>query len=306
MQRANRSQEPRRDLSIASRPIVGSSSKTPIELFVEELAALELVNRPADYRTKRLLVRLTQWATSQGIPLKRELIFDPDTIERFVEIALARDRSQATYRTVLRAVGPKVTKKAPWEPRPLAIPRRQIALPYVDQEIVMLWTAAKHQPTERTRRAAFAFLVLGLGAGLDGRWVSKVRAPDVASHKGAVSIAVRAPSPRAVVVRAIFENDVLELAKTAGSEFLVGGKSVSVNRTGHLVSSLVVPTGHPTLAPARLRSTWLLWHLTAGTRLPELCLAAGLQGPAMLGELLSLVPPLSSDQATKELRGASR
>ena len=93
-----------------------------------------------------------------------------------------------------------------------------------------------------------------------------------------------------------------ELAATAGQEFLVGGYSVSRNRASSLLSRLEVPQGHPPLS--RLRSTWLCWHLSAGTRLPELVAAAGLQGTAMLTDLLWFVPPLPEDEVHRALRGA--
>jgi hypothetical protein len=256
-----------------------------------------------DKRTYRLLYRLTEWATAEGIPLRRELILDPDTVERFVQIGLARDRSASTYRAILRSVAPKLTKQAPWEPRPVPIVRRHMVAPYTASELLLLYRDALDQPTERRRRAARAFFALGLGAGLDGRWVSRVGADDVEESGGVVTVRVGDPAPRAVVVRAPYEEAVLELAATAGDEFLIGGLSLSANRTGHLVASFIVPTGHPPITPARLRSTWLLAHLTAGTRLPELCQAAGLQGPAWLGELLDDVPPLAQDFAFAMLRG---
>ena len=69
------------------------------------------------------------------------------------------------------------------------------------------------------------------------------------------------------------------------------------------MAKLIVPTGHPKLAPARLRSTWLVTHLRAGTRLPELCRAAGLQGATVLSDLLEQVDPLDIDTARTMLRG---
>jgi hypothetical protein len=103
-----------------------------------------------------------------------------------------------------------------------------------------------------------------------------------------------------------WEQEVTELAATAGQEFLVGGYSVSRNRASALLSRLEVPPGHPRLSLSRLRSTWLCWHLSAGTRLPELVAAAGLQGTAMLSDLLGFVSPLPEDEAQLILRGAER
>ncbi len=61
-------------------------------------------------------------ATGEELSLDREVILDPDTVERLVEVGLAGDRSRATYRAVLRRAGPRLTKQAPWEPRPTLEP----------------------------------------------------------------------------------------------------------------------------------------------------------------------------------------
>jgi hypothetical protein len=52
-----------------------------------------------------------------------------------------------------------------------------------------------------------------------------------------------------------------------------------------------------------MRSTWLLTHLTLGTRLPELARAAGLYGVTVLSDLLRYVPALDEAQVAAMLRG---
>ena len=277
---------------------------SPTELFVAQMVTdLGLGDSASATRTKRLLRRVVAWSVTEGIPLDREIILDPDTVERFVQMGLATDRSQATYRSTLRRVGPLLTRRAPWQPRPVAVPRRSLAPPYSEREVALLLDDGAGQPTGGRRRAARALLVLGLGAGLDGRWICRVGAGDVRRSGDAVLVTVGEPAAREVVVLARWEQDIEDLAATAGTEFLVGGRSTSRNRTGNLVAGLVVPTGHPAIAPARLRSSWLLWHLQHGTRVPELCQAAGLRGPAVLSELLPLVPPLSGASTQAMLRG---
>ncbi len=280
---------------------------TPIGLFVAAMGAdLGLDDSASAIRTRRLLRRLVEWATAEGMALDRELLLDPDTVERFVERGLAGDRSRATYRAALRRVGPLLTREAPWERRPPAIARRQVAPPYRAGEVETLRRDAAGQPTAARQRAARALLALGLGAGLDGRWVAKVRAEDVDQSDGVVTVRVGDPSPRRVVVRARWEDEVLSLAASAGGEFMIGGRSHSSRRVGNVVANLHVPTGHPKVAPARLRSTWLVDHLTTGTRLPELCRAAGLQGATVLSDLLSDVLPLDDVAAALMLRGDAR
>src|SRR5205807_5888525 len=112
-----------------------------------------------------------------------------------------------------------------------------------------------------------------------------------------VFVRVGDPSARVVPVLARWEELVLELASSAGDEFLVGGRSLAINRAGDLARKFVVGHGHPKLSAPRLRSTWLVYHLTAGTRLPELALAAGLSGVTVLSDLLHNVAPLSDEQA---------
>jgi hypothetical protein len=283
----------------------GRRPVTPVEQFVEIMAAeLDLGTTPSDRRTRRQLLRLSQWASAQGMALDREIILDPDTVERFVLTALGGERSRATSRAALRKVGSLLTKRAPWEPRPTAIPRRQLAPPYSTEEIRIISSDAARQPTPSRQRAAWALVLLGLGAGLDGRWATRVSGRDVTQSAWGVTVKVGEPCPRSVVVLGGLEDPLSAMAAAAGDDFLVGGRSTSNRRTGQLTERLVTPTGHPRLAPARLRSTWLLWHLEAGTRLPELCRAAGLRGPGVLGDLFEFAEAMDEDIAVEMLRAA--
>jgi hypothetical protein len=87
------------------------------------------------WRVIRGLARLAAWAVGDGLPLDVEAILDPDTVERFVTVGLVDDASRATYRSVLRRVGPKLTRRAPWQPKSVSLSRRQVAPPYSAQEI---------------------------------------------------------------------------------------------------------------------------------------------------------------------------
>ncbi|MFZ2055868.1 MAG: hypothetical protein WAV54_00460 [Acidimicrobiales bacterium] len=280
---------------------------TPVEWFVAEMAKeLGLGQRPVDVRCRRILLRLSSWATSQGLPLEREAVLDPDTVERFCQLALANDRSRATFRSDLRRMGPLLTRLAPWQPRPAAMATRNVAPPYSCSEVELLRSDAASQPTWARLRGARALLALGLGAGLDGRWVARVEARSVTRRGNVVEVRVGEPAARLVVVRAEWEEEVIDLARTAGSDYLIGGRSEARNRVADLAKRLVRPADHPRLSPAGLRSTWLLWHLEVGTRLPELCRAAGLQGFEVLSDLLPLVSPLGRSDEVAQLRGGAR
>ena len=120
----------------------------------------------------RVLARLAAWAVGEGLPLDVEVVLDPDTVERFVAVGLADDRSRATYRAVLRRVGPLLTTKAPWESRQRGVARRQVAVPYTAQEIdlacaPMLWPSRRRAGCGRLERFLRWVRVRGLmDAGL--------------------------------------------------------------------------------------------------------------------------------------------
>jgi hypothetical protein len=252
----------------------------------------------------RVLTLIAAWCVEKGIPLDIELVLDPDVIEQHVSTGLKHIPSRGTYRTVLRRLGRMLTKEAPWQPRPVAIPRRKVALPYAPEEVALLWEDAQRQSTPNRRRAGMSLILLGAGAGLDGRWARKVRGDDVHQTTDAVVVYVGEPRPREVVIFSRYEDQLLAIAAEAGGSYLVGGALTHRNRTNKLVARFESGHDHPTLSVPRLRSTWLVEHLARGTRLPELLLAAGTHRVESIDELLAFVPPLGESQRRQLLRGS--
>jgi hypothetical protein len=249
------------------------------------------------------LTRLLVWALGEHLPFDLETLLDPDTVERFCSEGLKDVRSRGQYRTYLRFIGPKLTKKAPWEPRPVPMGHRQVVRPHPPEELAAIRQDAYAQSSPTRRRSAVAIVALGAGAGLDGRWSPKVRGTDVERDGEAVLVRVGPPVPRQVPVLAEFEQDLLGLAEEAGDGLLIGGQSTSKNRASALARRFEVGHGHPALNASRLRATWLVHHLTVGTRLPELAAAAGLQGTGLFSDLLAFVPALPEEEARRMLRG---
>jgi hypothetical protein len=91
---------------------------SPVEFFVASMVAdLGSGSRSVDARRQRILLKLTRWAVSQGLPLDREVVLDPVTVERFCSTALAGSTSRATLRADLRWAGPRLTARALRLPR---------------------------------------------------------------------------------------------------------------------------------------------------------------------------------------------
>jgi hypothetical protein len=71
---------------------------------------------------------------------------------------------------------------------------------------------------------------------LDGRWVAKVTAADIIERSGTVLVRVGEPASRVVPVLPDWQDEVVDLAETAGCEVLVSGTSASRNRAGALAA----------------------------------------------------------------------
>lgn len=295
----------RRIESYAPRDVVRPVWDSTIRPFVVPLLyAAAPAGSASMEQYARVMTLIAVWCTEKGIPLDAERVLDPDTVERFYSEGLKGFPSRGTYRTVLRHLGRSLTKQAPWLPPPEPMRRRTVAPPYTWSELLTLEEDADRQSTEKRRRAARALIALGAGAGLDGRWVTKVRGVDVQAHRPAVLVRVGEPRPRLVPVLCRFEERVLELSAEAGEGLLIGGTSTHRNRTSRLVRTLEVGHGHPILSVPRLRSTWIVEHLRRGTRLPELLAAAGTSQIERFDELLERVDPLDNESAWRVLRGS--
>ncbi len=269
---------------------------------VSALCAAKPVGVPSMEQFARVLTLIARWCLEQGIPLDIEVVLDPDTVERFCSEGL-RIASRSTYRVVLRRLGRMLTRKAPWQPRPEPISRRKSAPPYTAEEMVLLESDAWTQPTDAKRGTALGFVTLGAGAGLDGRWVTKVRGTDVVATPAGVLVKVSEPRARTVPVLKRYEDVVLELADQAGAGFILHRSTEHRNRTNKLAASLAHGHGHPVLSVPRLRSTWIVEHLHRGTRLPELLAAAGPTRIESIDDLLTYVEALDPTDARRLLRG---
>ena len=271
------------------------------------LRTVHLSGRQSAEQVAWTLCNLCLWALDVGLPLDWEVILDPANVEAFVQASHQRFGSTPTphlFRAVLRRIGPQLTSRAPWEARPSSLPRHQSQPPYSADELAAVESDIWNQSTELKQLAARAFVDVGAGAGLDGRWATRLRGTDVIRVPEAVLIRTGPPHPRLVPVLARYETDLIELAETAGDGLLIGPRSTHRNIATKICAHLDRGHDSPPVSLRRLRATWLVHHLRAGTRLPELMSAAGITSPAALLPLLRFVPPLDENERLSVLRGA--
>ena len=262
----------------------------------------------------RTTAELALLASEQGTALSASAVLTHWTIEQFDRALTEALREQlkahaATDRKLAEAAGTSTNANRvayarrvarALNPRggwPATVTRRHrcISLPYSTAELRSLEDQISRN-TGLARRNGEGFLVLGLGAGLDGRWAARVRSQHV-EDLGADGLVTHVPG-RAVPVLRDYEERLralLELTPEGG--FVYGGVGTHKNAASAAVSRIRLDPAGPQLELGRLRSTWLLTHLTLGTRVPELMAAAGLVSMTPLSDMAEFVPPLDPDPA---------
>lgn len=251
---------------------------------------------------------LAVWCTGQAIPIGATTTLRDSTIERFCALAERDGRfSDATRNTIrarLRYVArhQEVPGNRPASPR---IRHRAVKPPYSAAEIALLEVFAATQGSPLRRQRMLALLHLGLGAGCSATDLRHVRGVNVVDgDHDALVVQIGGTRPRDVVVLDDHVVPLRRLAAAAGDELMIGGNPHRRAVTGNLLARTDQAHGGPELEVSRLRSTWLVRHLAAGTRLDVLVAAAGLSTLASLEDLLpNLAAPDAGDVA-RELRGA--
>jgi len=223
----------------------------------------------------RTLTALTVWAQREGIPLDREEILAPDTVQRYCEIGcLELDvQSRATRRSVLRRMGRELTVVAPWPETETPLPGRNRHAPYNDREVARLLALKQSSRTcsDVSTPSSPSDLGPACGRGSTARG-------DALAHDGETTVLqVTGNRARNVTVRSSFAPTLWRLAEEHPDEPFVGAPDREWDRarTWHALRYIQTPTDLP-LKTERLRSTWLVHHLNRNVNVVALLREAGL------------------------------
>jgi len=240
-----------------------------------------------------------RWAVDNKLSLELEDLFTPDVVEWYVSDHLARlsDMRAAQHRSMLRRIGPQVTRHALWTPRPEAFARRAIKAPYRATEVAGYLRIMEEQPTERAKRVFAVILYLSLGAGLRGPEAARVHAHHLTAHRDYVTVMVEGTSPRIVAVRREFARPLMQIARDNPEGPLVGKvRENEKDVTSKLKKILDVPVHLPRLHPSRLRTTWMATVLNEDVRLGVFLESAGIN----VQSLRDLAPYLTAREAPEQ------
>ncbi|GAB3497150.1 hypothetical protein [Amycolatopsis cihanbeyliensis] len=250
-----------------------------------------------------VVAKLGMFCDGHGITDPRAWL-DPATIDWFLDLGCVHvsSHTRSTYRARLRRLADAVHGVDGAKPIPLSA--SDAARPYTPSEQASVWSWARSQPTDGLRAACTLLLALGLGCGLPTDEIIALRTGCVrVAGNGAVVVEITGRRTRLVVCQQRWEQVLAEQLPDTGNGFLFRPSAV---RAKNLVSNLLARAhGSPTTPPvkvARLRDTWLAEHLAAGTPLPVLVAAAGLDGLSSLDRLLPHLPTVAPTRAERHLR----
>jgi hypothetical protein len=255
--------------------------------------AVELMSRTAG---------LLAWCHGQGIQLDPNIVFLPDTIDRYIAHGRAdlASGTQGTYRRILRRVAAAVLGPTVYPPRPLPFQQSGPLTPYSRDEEAALVGRSRGLPTERMRDGVVALLGLGLGAGLDAAEIERARAGWVDRDAHGLTVTVTGNRARRVPVVRAWEWAVRDaVAKARGGLLFRSGRA---QRKRVSVFTENLPRGSaPKLSSQRLRATWIVRRLEARVPVNALADAAGINAD----ELFRYAPRMRSvaaDEADRLLR----
>lgn len=235
-----------------------------------------------------IVTKLAVWMiTRAGLPLDRDVAFDPRIIDRFIMEGLPQytKAGKGTMRSRLRrlAEGLLPELEDPAKERPLG--KSDPCKPYSSAEITT-FTSWAHAMPKRLSANASRLLALGFGAGLVGTEFGELRVRDLQVAGDLVIVSVRG---RDVPVFRQWAPALIECVRTEPSgAWVFRDKRVTTHR--NVITSFVEK--HPPVVPLqarRMRATWLTEHLNVGTRLAPLLRYAGLTSAEPLDRYLPYV-----------------
>ena len=254
-----------------------------------------------------IVTQLVFWTDRLGLPLEADVVFHPGTIDRFAVEGCAHlaAGTQQNYRTWLRDVGHVLCPDL-YPPRQLALPRSDPLVPYSTRDMADLSAWSRGLPSDRYRHNSSVLLAFGLGAGLTSQEISRLVGTDVRTDDDGVIVTVIPPKARYVPVLRRFEHQVTSLTKGAGSGpiFLPERRGITRRQIPNFIARCPQGDG-PRLNMNRLRATWIIHHLSAGTQLGALAEAAGVDA-SQLVRYQPHAEALDPAERRRQLRGAAQ
>lgn len=288
-------------------------------LVIEVISGLDIELASYARTTIRAVARLGAYCVSIGRAPTLMDALTPEIVESFAARERATAASRASGAAIvsndvarLRTIGRTLRPDLAWPINGEPGSKRIMQPPYTDAECAAFAASAGALQARADVRAVRGVLALGLGAGLAGGELHRVRTDDVSiDDAGTTWVAVRAINghvTRTVPV-AMPWNQVLTqaLATTTGP---LDRYVVPVTRRSSSLSDVLSRIARRnralTIDTHRLRTTWLSQRIHAGVPLHTLMTYAGLTSAETLTQIARMLPAQPVDAAVSELTAVVR
>ncbi|MGZ0711299.1 hypothetical protein ACWPKO_23525 (plasmid) [Coraliomargarita sp. W4R53] len=245
---------------------------------------------------KRTLAYFGDWVVQTRMVALVDAL-TPDVIDVYTE-----DRKQEVI-PVMAERERKMLRELAGMPR--SVERRTVSTsseperPYSEAELGMFQTWASHQRSEYQRIGCMAVFAFGVGCGLTASETLSIRGTDIFQVAGV--FAVRVPRDGRVVPSTDrWQHYLKRVAENAPSGIIVAPDAS--DRKSAMRTVLRYSSGQCKPTPARLRVTWLVAHLEAGTPLAALLPASGMTSTDSLRRAMSFVRPMTAERSLAALR----
>ena len=287
------------------KPQRASAEWPAIESFVKDACSLAAPH--TSYAASMLLTVTSAYVlwcvNAQGWPLQTDVIFSRQAIDLYCtqESPARSEGTRRNYRAILMRVSEVVApEEHPDAMTPLA--RKRVAEPYSASEIAEFSLWALGQVTGEKRRRAMLMLVLCAGAGLRPSDVSTIYPDDVLVDELGIILTIHGTTPRTVPLLHPWEEWMAAILEQVPSDVPIWGPTNTV-RASNLLSNFTQYTVGQRPRSDRLRATWIVTHLRAGTRIKELTRALGVEKFENLPRYLEHVQALDGVSYRAQLRG---
>lgn len=279
-------------------PMLPSSTWEQVQPFVAEVIGARCggMTRRQREEYQRSLAYFGDWVVHTGMVDLSDAL-TPDVIDVYREdrarevVGVMAERERKMLRT-LAGITPSVERRlvsTASEPEP----------PYSDIELAVFHTWATQQRTAYQTVACLAVFALGVGCGLTAGEILAARGEDLVDADGVPAVRV-ARDGRTVPVVDRWRHCLERLVEIAPIGLFVAPKAG--DRKGAMRSVLQFSVGEAKPTPTRLRMTWLVAHLEAGTPLAALLPATGMTSTDSLRRAMAYVRPMSPERTVAALR----
>jgi integrase len=221
------------------------------------------------------------WAYSRGLPIVDPAdILNPATVFRYVTEEMEkfkpsyRAQEMGRLQNLLLKIGDPDTNYPRAAEHRSAISEMEV---YTAAEQTAFVSSCNNRSTKRQRSNMRVLLGLGFGAGLKVGELNNVRTHDIQQRENHHVVRVPGARERVVPIRADWVPILLDgLADRRPDDYALLGYRHETLSTRLAIEMHLRAPNEPHPAPSRMRSTWIVEHLTRGLRPDVLASIAGL------------------------------